>query len=141
MRERRRARKLALQMLFQIDLGGVLLDDVVKYFLERSDESEEIKDFALKIVKGTLENLKEIDSLIKERLQNWEFDRISNVDKNILRFAIYELLYRDDIPVAVTINEAIEIAKEYSGSEAGKFVNGILDRIKQDKGIERKQSK
>jgi transcription antitermination factor NusB len=140
-RERRRARKLALQMLFQIDLGGVLLDDVVKYFLERSDESEEIKDFALKIVKGTLENLKEIDSLIKERLQNWEFDRISNVDKNILRFAIYELLYRDDIPVAVTINEAIEIAKEYSGSEAGKFVNGILDRIKQDKGIERKQSK
>ncbi|MFH1825396.1 MAG: transcription antitermination factor NusB [Candidatus Firestonebacteria bacterium] len=134
MGERRKARELALQMLFQIDFGGILLDDVVKSFLEELNENESVKDFALSLVRGALENLDSIDDLIKERLQNWEFNRIANVDKNILRLAVYELLYREDIPVAVTINEAIEIAKEYSSHESGKFINGILDKIRKDKG-------
>ena len=138
MGERRKSRELALQMLFQIDLGKVLISEIEKDFLEKIDESKEVKTFALELVKGTLENLDRIDSLIKERLQNWEFSRIANVDKNILRFATYELLLREDIPVAVTINEAIEIAKEYSGKEAGKFINGILDKIKEDKNIKKK---
>lgn len=138
MGERRKARELALQMLFQIDASGIALDDVKKYFLEGLKEPKEVKDFALDLVSGTLNNIEKIDNLIKERLQNWEFDRIAKVDKNILRFATYELLYKSDIPIAVTINESIEIAKEYSGKEAGKFVNGILDKIKEDEQIDKK---
>lgn len=134
---RRKARELALQVLFQVDLGEVNVDDAIKEFLEKQDNEPVVKNFALELIKGTLENLKDIDNLIKERLQNWEFGRIANVDRNILRFATYELLYREDIPVAVTINEAIEIAKEYNGKESGKFVNGILDRIKEDKKIKK----
>ena len=135
MGERRKSRELALQMLFQIDASGIALEDVKKYFLEALDDSREVKDFAFELVTGSMDNLEKIDNLIKERLQNWEFDRIAKVDKNILRFATYELLFRDDIPVAVTINEAIEIAKDYSGREAGKFINGILDKIKEDKKL------
>ena len=139
MGDRRRGRELALQMLFQIDLGKeekpLSLEDCRKDFLENQDENAEIKDFAYRLAKGTLENLEKIDILIKDRLQNWDFSRIATVDRNILRSAVYELVFRDEIPVAVTINEAIEIAKDYSGKESSKFVNGILDKIKKDKDI------
>ena len=139
MGDRRRGRELALQILFQIDLGKeekpLTLEDCRKDFLENQDENPEIKDFAYQLAKGTLENLEKIDALIKERLQNWDFSRIATVDRNIIRAAVYELVFRDEIPVAVTINEAIEIAKDYSGKESSKFVNGILDKIKKDKDI------
>ncbi len=140
MGDRRKSRELALQMLFQIDLGNLTLDSCRKDFLEVQEESAEIKSFAYELAKGTCDNLSKIDELIKDRLQNWDFDRIATVDRNILRFAAYELVFRPEIPVAVTINEAIEIAKEYSGLESGKFVNGVLDKIKDDKNI-RKEKK
>jgi N utilization substance protein B len=119
-------------------LGELAFLDVKKDFLENMDELPDVKAFALELVEGTVSKKEEIDKLIKDRLKNWEFERIANVDKNILRFATYELLFRDDIPIAVTINEAIEIAKEYSGKEAGKFINGILDNIKKDSLIKKK---
>ena len=149
MGERRKSREIALQMLFSVDLGlkskenkdtpAKICLDLEKNFLDKLDEEPEVKSFALELFKGTVEKLAELDEAIKNRIKNWEFDRLANVDKNILRFAAYELLYRADIPVAVTINEAIEIAKSFSGNEAGKFINGILDNIKKDIKIKKKE--
>ncbi|MFH1074673.1 MAG: transcription antitermination factor NusB [Candidatus Firestonebacteria bacterium] len=139
MGERRKSRVIALQMLFSVDLSKLDYMDLKKDFLEGLDEEPKVKAFAFELVKGTIENLKEIDEAIKNRIKNWEFDRLANVDKNILRFAAYELLFRGDIPVPVTINEAIEIAKSFSGAEAGKFINGILDNIKKDIKIKKKE--
>ncbi|OGF45622.1 MAG: transcription antitermination factor NusB [Candidatus Firestonebacteria bacterium RIFOXYC2_FULL_39_67] len=139
MGERRKSRVIALQMLFSADLGKLEYIDLKKDFLEELDEEPKVKAFAFELVKGTIENLKEIDDAIKNRIKNWDFDRLANVDKNILRFAAYELLFRDDIPVPVTINEAIEIAKSFSGPEAGKFINGILDNIKKDIKIKKEE--
>lgn len=139
MGERRKSREIALQMLFSIDLGQLDCKVLRRDFLEDLDEKPEIKSFAFELAEGTVSNLKKIDEVINNRLKNWEFERLANVDKNILRFAAYELLFRPDIPVAVTINEAIEIAKSYSGKEAGKFINGILDNIKNDIKIKKKE--
>ncbi|MCX5776522.1 MAG: transcription antitermination factor NusB [Candidatus Firestonebacteria bacterium] len=139
MGERRKSRQIALQMLFSIDLSKLDYLVLKKDYLEDLEEDPEVKVFAFELVKGTIENLKAIDEAIKSRIKNWEFDRLASVDKNILRFASYELLFRADIPVPVTINEAIEIAKSFSGKEAGKFINGILDNIKKDIKIKKKE--
>ena len=139
MGERRKSREIALQMLFSVDLGQLDFKTLRKDFLEDLDEKPEIKLFAYELAEGTYSNLVKIDEVIIKRLKNWEFERLANVDKNILRFATYELLFRPDIPVAVTINEAIEIAKSFSGKEAGKFINGILDNIKNDIEIKKKE--
>jgi len=141
MGERRKSREIALQMLFSIDLGKIDYLVLKKDFLENDDlkASPEVKAFAFDLVKGTMDNIKELDDAIKNRIKNWEFDRLANVEKNILRFAAYELLFCEDIPVAVTINEAIEVAKSFSGEEAGKFINGILDNIKKDIKIKKKE--
>src|SRR5262249_31454750 len=84
------------------------------------------------LIEGMVAHLPEIDDRIRRYCENYEFRRISAVDRNVLRLAIYEMLYRDDIPPVVSINEAIELAKMYGGSESGRFVNGILDRIRKD---------
>ena len=139
MGERRKSREIALQMLFSVDLGRMDSKTLRKDFLEELKEKPEIKVFAFELFEGTTANLEKIDKVINTRLKNWEFERLANVDKNILRFATYELLFRADIPVPVTINEAIEIAKSFSGKEAGKFINGILDNIKKDIKIKKKE--
>ena len=141
MGDRRKSRELALQMLFQIDLGNLTLESCKRDFLEEQEDAPDIKLFAYELAKGTCDNLTKLDALIMERLQNWDMERIATVDRNILRFASYELLFCPEIPVAVTINEAIEIAKEYSGLESGKFVNGVLDKIKNDKDIKKVNKK
>ncbi len=84
-------------------------------------------------MQGTIDNMEEIDRVIKEAAEHWEMERMAAVDRNILRFAVYEILYRSDIPSAVTINEALEIAKKYSSLESAPFINGLLDRIAKDK--------
>ena len=86
--------------------------------------------FADPLIRGTLENRTEADATIKKYAQNWDLHRIAAVDRNILRLAIYEMLHRDDIPPVVSINEAVDIAKKFSTQDSGKFVNGILDRVK-----------
>jgi len=128
---RRHAREYALQMLFQFDLTNTSLDkDLFQDFWEGINEERDIKEFANSIVRGTVEHLAEIDKLIREAAEHWSIDRMAAVDRNILRFATYELLYRNDIPPLVTINEAIEIAKKYGTEDSSAFINGILDRIK-----------
>jgi len=132
---RRRAREYALQLLFQIDFKDrdVNSADFEDFWLDRG-ESEEVKKFTEDLVRGTIKKLDEIDSRIEKTAENWILKRMAAVDRNILRFATYEILYRKDIPSAVTINEAIEIAKKFSSSEAASFINGILDKLAKEIG-------
>lgn len=128
--KRRRAREYALQFLFQSDFGdGKHRKNNLKQFLSEKENDPEVKNFASEIINGTISALDEIDSVIKKTAEHWVLERMATVDRNILRFAVYELLYCNDIPSAVTINEAIEIAKKYSTSESAAFINGILDKI------------
>jgi len=130
--KRRRAREYALQFLFQSDFrDGNHKKNNLKQFLSEKEKDPEVKKFAKEIIEGTLSMLDEIDSLIKKAAENWVLDRMAAVDRNILRCAVYELIQRKDIPPAVTINEAIEIAKKYSTLESASFINGILDKIAQ----------
>jgi N utilization substance protein B len=133
--KRRQAREYALQILFQIDftekkLGRRELDE----FWSDKKENKEIRAFAEELVKGTLEKLEDIDALIEKLAENWILGRMAAVDRNILRLAAFEILYRKDIPSAVTINEALEIAKKYSSSESAPFLNGVLDRLAKEAG-------
>jgi N utilization substance protein B len=128
--KRRKAREYALQILFQIDFTKKKFDsfDFEQFWSEKRN-NQEIKQFTEELVRGTVDNLEEIDTMLDTVADNWILGRMAAVDRAILRFAAYELLYRKDIPSAVTINEAIEIAKKYSSSEAVSFLNGVLDRF------------
>lgn len=130
--KRRLAREYAIQMLFQFDLTNTLLSDkgIVEDFWKSHNEEADIMEFANAIVRGTLEHLSKIDEVIKQAAEHWSIERMAAVDRNILRAATYELLYRNDIPPLVTINEAIEIAKKYGTEDSSAFINGILDKIK-----------
>ncbi len=128
--KRRRSREYALQILFQLDLTGERdMDDVFREFWEGNDEPEEVREFTYAIVKNTRENLEKIDSLIKDAAEHWSIERMAVIDRNILRAATYEIVFRSDIPPSVAINEALEIAKKYSTEDSAPFINGILDRI------------
>ncbi|MFN3740645.1 MAG: transcription antitermination factor NusB [Thermodesulfovibrionales bacterium] len=135
--KRRTARKCALQLLFQYDFTQRVPDkkDLQDFWSIRM-EPDDIRSFAEEIFYGTLEHLNEIDRTISSAAENWSMERMAAVDRNILRLATYELLYRPDIPVPVTINEAIEIAKKYASQDSPAFINGILDRIAKTVRIE-----
>ena len=94
------------------------------------EPSEDIKKFAVTMINGSIEKLENIDKLIDKYSKNWKFERLSAVDKSILRISIYTLLYHPDIPSAVTINEGVELGKAYGGEGSGQFINGVLDAIK-----------
>ena len=128
--KRRKAREHALQILFQLDLRKEKPSAaVLRHLWAEYNPDEEVKAFAEEIIKGTYKHLPKINDLIHECAKNWSLDRMAVVDRNILRMAIYEILYRVDIPTSVSINEAIEIAKKYGTEDSGAFVNGILDRV------------
>jgi len=128
--KRRKAREYALQILFQVDFTKKKIDSLdLEQFWHEKRCNQDIKKFTEELVQGTLDHLEEIDTLLDTVADNWILGRMAAVDRAILRFAAYELLYRRDIPSAVTINEAIEIAKKYSSSEAIAFLNGVLDRF------------
>ena len=134
MRKRTKARQLALQILYQIDIthdnSPASLDNFWQGQIQGVDST--VKQFTLELVKGIQRYCEIIDRKIAQYAKNWELKRMAVVDRNILRQACFELLYRPDIPPKVAINEAIELAKRFSGIEAGKFVNGILDKIRED---------
>jgi N utilization substance protein B len=128
--KRRKAREYALQILFQLDIRKEKPSPVVlRHFWTEFQPDDEIKAFAEEIIKGTFKHFAEINKLIHACAKNWSLDRMSVVDRNVLRMAVYEILHRMDIPTSVTINEAIEIAKKYGTEESGSFVNGILDSV------------
>ena len=134
--KRRRAREYALQILFQLDLTGVEISDkVFGEFWEAKDEDDEVKEFTASIVKTTRNNLTVIDESIKKAAEHWVIGRMAVIDRNILRAATCELLFRSDIPSSVVIDEALEIAKKYSTEESAPFINGILDKIAQSVSV------
>jgi len=101
-------------------------------FWEFCPAKPSVREFAQPLIDGMMEHLPQIDERIARYVENYNIERISPVDRNVLRLAIYEMLFRDDIPPVVSINEAIELAKTFGGSDSGRFVNGILDRVKDD---------
>lgn len=130
MRKRTKAREYALQILYAVDITKDDSTDCVRRFWEGNEESSvEVKKFATDLVLGVSDNKKEIDRIIAKYATNWKLDRMAVIDRNVLRFAAYELLYAKDIPPKVSINEAIDIAKKFGGADSGKFVNGVLDKI------------
>ncbi|WLD91991.1 transcription antitermination factor NusB [Alkalihalobacillus sp. AL-G] len=124
--KRRLAREKALQSLFQIDVSEVDREEAIHHVL---DEDEAKDEFLIQLVEGTTDHLEEIDSKIKEHLERWSFERIGNVDRSVLRLAVFEMLFLKEIPINVTFNEAIDLAKTFGGDESGRFVNGVLSKI------------
>uniref|UniRef100_A0A7V6CMZ0 Transcription antitermination protein NusB n=1 Tax=candidate division WOR-3 bacterium TaxID=2052148 RepID=A0A7V6CMZ0_UNCW3 len=130
--QRRKVRKVLLTILYINDLVGIPIDEVVKEVLKKVKLNEKNLEFLDKLIGKIKENKKTIDKTIKKHLINWEFNRLSYIDRAILRIATCELLYFEDIPPKVSINEAIELAKEFSDEEAKRFINGVLDAIYKD---------
>ena len=127
---RRKARELAVQLLYQHDLAKMDPEEGMRLFWEYFPVDVEAREFCTQLVLGTLDRLAVIDELLSEASENWSLHRMSVVDRNILRLATYELVDRPDIPPSVSLNEAIEIAKKYSSPDAAVFINGVLDRVK-----------
>lgn len=144
--KRRSAREYALQFLFRIDFSAdttdqirqdSLYDDLALFWEINGEKDPHVRQYAENLIKGTLENIVTIDAILQGTAERWNLLRMASVDLTILRFAAYELLYRPDIPPAVTINEAIEIAKKFSTADSASFINGILDKIARDLSAER----
>ncbi|MEK6776730.1 MAG: transcription antitermination factor NusB [bacterium] len=134
MGKRRKSRVLTLQLLYQYEIRKEPPRKLLREFWkERKGLDKDIRSFAESIFIGTVEQIEKIDELISELSLNWKLSRISMIDKNILRSAIYEICFREDIPQKVTVDEAIELAKQYSGDDAGSFINGILDSLLKDR--------
>jgi len=128
MGSRHQSRERALQVLFQYDIHGkpgVWLDE----FWKQYKVSDDVKAFAEQLVSGVLEHKNDLDVLIGKYATNWKVSRMQIVDRNILRLGAYELFWLDEVPAKVTVNEAIELAKDFGDDEAAKFVNGILDKV------------
>ncbi len=126
---RRLARELAFFVLFQYDLGRVPWRDALQRLLAENELSPEANAFFQAVVEGAITKREEIDSLLIHYSQDWPLFRMASTDRNLLRLAVYELLYRSDIPVEVTVNEAVELAKKYGDEDSGKFVNGVLGSV------------
>jgi N utilization substance protein B len=131
MGRRRRARELALQALYEMEFNKDTKTVVMLANFWKSHYcSDKVREFANKLVTGTRDNLSFIDAAISSCADNWKLERMNIVDRNILRYAVYELLFMNDIPHIVTIDEAVEVAKKFSTEDSGRFINGILDQIK-----------
>lgn len=126
MGRRRAARELALQILFQVDVGKVSLEDAIAYSLGESGATAETLEFAEHLARCAVAHQKEIDEIITRFAEGWTLERMASVDRNILRIGLCEILHMKDIPPSVSINEAVEMAKIYSTEDSGKFVNGIM---------------
>jgi len=126
---RRKARELALQMLFQFDMAGNAPDMIVSTFEDFQKSKANTREFAEKIFRGTVTHIQEIDDMIQAQADNWRLSRMAVVDRNIIRMSIYEFMHETDTPKLVIIDEAIEIAKKFGTQKSSQFINGILDGI------------
>lgn len=130
-RKRTLSRECALQILYQHEMNhpAELEQVIADYWKQNPEFEQEVREFAELLVYGTHEHVEEIDKVLSKFAENWDLPRMAVIDRNIMRFATYELLFMGDIPPKVTINEAVNLAKKFSQEESGKFVNGILDKI------------
>jgi transcription antitermination factor NusB len=133
MRRRTKGREIALQFLYMLDLRGEEVMDQLAHFLAGESGDREVQEFALRLITGTNDARSQLDDRLAAIAHNWDIRRMAVMDRNILRMAIFELLWCDDIPPKVTINEAIELGKRFSTANSGSFINGILDRVKKMK--------
>ena len=140
MKKRTRARELALQFLYQLDLRGAEFLGEMKGFLRDEESDKGTREFAAHLIQGTAEHLEEINEVIRAVAQNWDIERMAVIDRNVLRMATFELLHCNDIPPKVSINEAIELGKRYSTQNSGGFINGVLDKIKDRRDGEESES-
>ncbi len=129
MGKRRKAREIVLQSLYEAEFSDSTWEEILAGHTGRRGSTDETAEYARALLSTTIENKDRLDEAIRSALQNWEMDRISLIDKNILRFALCEILYFPEVPPKVIVNEAIEVAHRFSSVDAGKFVNGILDRF------------
>ena len=129
MRERRKAREIALQVLFSLNFVNIDAQDALDLFWGNFSAPKAAKEFAAFLVQGTCEHKEELDKLIAGCSDNWSLGRMSRVDINILRLAVFEFLYCEDIPPKVTLNEAVDLGKTFGSENSGSFINGILDAI------------
>lgn len=131
MRSRTMARKFALQILYQVEITKEPIDTVLRKFWNMTDFEPKTREFADLLVYGVVEHLQKLDQSIEKFSKNWEIHRMPVVDLCIMRIAAYELSCLNDIPCAVSINEAVELAKEFSTDKSAKFINGVLDKLKE----------
>lgn len=131
-RPRHQARRQAVQFLFQRDFNSGEIEQALTDFWDSQGADPQVRTFAEELIRGVEDNLGEIDALLQESAEHWDIDRMGAVDRNVMRVAIYEMLHRDDIPEIVSINEAVDLAKMFSDEKSGRFVNGILDRIRKE---------
>lgn len=131
MGSRRDGREAAVQFLYNRDLNSDLGADDFDAFFKLRNARKGVQTFAAELARGVLEHQEEIDALISKTVQNFELKRLSAVDRNVIRLAVYEMFHREDVPPIVSINEAIEISKRFGTDESGSFVNGVLDKLKE----------
>ena len=130
MGHRRKAREYALQALYIYETANSSVHDLVKLDWLDKEIADDIKNFTVELINGSIANIDNIDNIIRKYSRNWEFERLDVIDKSILRLSVFCLLHLPDIPEAVTITEGVELGKKYGGEASGKFINGILDSVK-----------
>lgn len=129
---RHEARQWAVQFLFQRDFNRGDLNEALEVFWTEAKAGKRFRQFAEDLIRGVEANRKSLDEMIQRYAEHWDIKRMGAVDRNVMRVALYEMIHCPDIPPVVSINEAVELAKDLSGLESGKFVNGILDRARKD---------
>jgi N utilization substance protein B len=122
----------AVQFLFQCEFNREELEQALREFWEERKGGAKLRQFAESLIRGVEENRAHLDELLVKYAQNWELHRMGAVDRNVMRVALFEMVHRPDIPPVVSINEAVDLAKELSSDESGRFVNGVLDRARKD---------
>jgi N utilization substance protein B len=126
---RRASRETAMKLLYQLEMQKEDRETQINNAFEENDIQEADKEYILDVINGVFDNVSYIDSIIEKHSKGWKISRISRVDLSILRLSIYEIIFRNDIPYSVSINEAVELAKRYSSEDSGSFINGILSKV------------
>jgi len=141
MGRRRKAREETLRILYRLEFDNRQPEETLSQYWENKKTNQATREYSTWLVNGIISHHKKIDTIIQNASEHWRLSRMAIIDRNILRMAVFELLYEENIEPAVVINEAIEIAKAYSGNEAATFVNGVLDAIRKNLGNQKKSLK
>src|SRR6202521_2874080 len=129
MGKRHQARELALKVLFQLESSGDDPEEVLSYHAAEGAATSDVANFARQLIRGVIANREKLDAILSETSEHWKLEQMAKVDRIILRIAVYEITIDRHVPTKAAINESIELAKTFSGEEAGRFVNGILGRV------------
>ncbi|MGI6778073.1 MAG: transcription antitermination factor NusB [Acetivibrionales bacterium] len=132
---RRATREIAMKLLYQIEIRKDNIGEQITSIVEENDFNDKDKEYLIDVVNGVIKNKNQIDERIEKYLKGWKLNRISKVDLAIMRLSIYEQIFRKDIPLSVSINEAVELAKKYSTEDSGSFINGVLSKLMQSENL------